>query len=114
MNQILDEIELVLARTPAEEWTPVIRGYITGQIHALLQALVPYVDGTMGPVSSKHVQNQLTALNLLGRVHRVFDPVQPQVTDPDTTAEKLRQVQRDKVRAQMLALEERAAGESSL
>jgi len=109
VNQILDEIELVLARTPEDQWTPLIRGYVTGKIHGLLSALEPYVDGSMGPVSAKHVQNYVAALNLLGRVHRVFDPVQVLDVDPDEQAEKRRQVQRDRVRAQLLALEERAA-----
>lgn len=104
---VLQDIEQTLARIPQEEWTPAVRGYITRELHELIQALRPYVDGTMGPVSSKHVANQLAALNLLGRLHRCYDSITPKDQDPDTASEQKKQALRDTVRGQLLALEQR-------
>lgn len=106
---MIHDIEAQLARIPEQDWTPAVRGYITRELHSLIQALQPYVDGTMGPVSSKHVSNQLAALNLLGRLHRCFDQTQVEVQDPDAVAAQKRAALRDQVRGQILSLEQRAS-----
>lgn len=106
--QELRDMHLELAQIPEDEWTPLVRGYITGKVYAVVQALEPYVDGTMGPVSSKHVQNQIAALTLLGRLHRCFDAAPPQEADPDLESETRRSLQRERVREQLKALEQRA------
>lgn len=101
----LSDIERHLAGIPEAEWTPVVRGYITKELYELVQALRPYVDGTMGPVSSKHVSNHLAALNLLGRLHHCFDPVAVPDADLDVEQAKRRAVLRETVRGQLRVLE---------
>jgi hypothetical protein len=68
-----------------ENLTPMVRSFISSKLNNLLDSLDPYIDGTMGPVSSRHVSNYVNALKLLGALYRVYDPVPAPVPveDPD-------------------------------
>lgn len=89
-----------------------LRGYIGSELGALVRTLQPYVDGTFGQVSPRHVEVLLKALKMLGDTHRVFAPVSfaPEVSEvgagPDPVAvEAAVAVLRERVVGQLEALE---------
>lgn len=99
--------ELVQATEQQHDLTPVVRQFLAQRCHRLLDALEPYIDGTMGPVSSRHVGNYLTTLKLLGTLYRVYDktPVPPAEPTPETVRAE---ILRDLVLGQLTELEARA------
>lgn len=53
----------------------------TGRLKAVLDALEPYVDGSLGPVSPAHVAVYLKTVDQLGKLWRAYDPPRAAVED---------------------------------
>lgn len=83
-----------------------VRTHLAMKLKDLCEALEPYIDGTLGPVSSRHVTNYTNALKLLGQLYRVYDPPRAVITndEPLETAKAVR----TRVMGQLLELERRA------
>jgi len=92
--------------TPGDQaMAPVVRAYIAQKLYTLVDALEPYVDGTMGPVSSKHVANYVAGLKLLGQLYRSFD--RDQVVTGEVAELPAARVLQDKVLHQLEQIQSR-------
>ena len=60
----------------------------TARLKAVLDALEPYVDGSLGPVSPTHVAVYLKTVDQLGKLWRAYDPPKPPVDDSQGTDEE--------------------------
>lgn len=86
-----------------------VRQFLAQKLYMLVDALEPYVDGTMGPISATHTARYLEALKVLGALYRVYDRVplpEPARTEPK--ALERAEVLRSGVLAQLVELEQRA------
>lgn len=98
---------MVPSEDNSAQLTPMVRQFLAQKIHNLLDALDPYVDGTMGPVSTRHVQQYVAALKLLGQCYAVFSPSRDAVTVKVPASPELMQ---ERVLAALAALEGRSSG----
>lgn len=83
-----------------------VRTHLAVKLKDLCEALEPYIDGTLGPVSSRHVTNYLNALKLLGQLYRVYDP--PRIVANEQEPLETAKTTRARVLGQLQELERRA------
>lgn len=69
----------------------------TARLKQVLDALEPYVDGSLGPVSPAHVSVYLKTVEQLGKLWRAYDPPrgveEPRGVDEEQLALSARQAQ---------------------